>query len=117
MVIRVEVELLRLDFALVVPAPVERQRLVDQERVVHGGHEQLFRGRQTLALRGPDVQRDPRLGQEPQQPHPGVLSGNGGLEELNERDLYFFIKNYFKETYLNDWIYLSSKSTHIYFNE
>lgn len=26
-----------------------------------------------------------------------------GLEELNERDLYFFIKNYFKETYLNDW--------------
>lgn len=79
MVIRVEVELLRLDFALVVPAPVERQRLVDQEGVVHGGHEQLFRGRQTLALRGPDVQRDPRLGQEPQQPHPGVLSGNEGV--------------------------------------
>lgn len=73
MVVRVEIEVLRFHVPLVIPPPVECQRLVDEERVVHGRDEQLLRGGQALTLWCPDVQRDPRLGQQPEQPHPRVL--------------------------------------------
>lgn len=52
---RVEVEVLGLHVPFVVPPPVESQRLVDQEGVVHGRHEELLRGRQTFTLGRPDV--------------------------------------------------------------
>lgn len=66
-------EYLCLHIRLVVAAPVESERLVNEERVVHGQNEQPLRGRQTLGFGSPDVQRYPCLGQEPQQPHPGLL--------------------------------------------
>ena len=53
----VRVEALRF----VVLSSVHREGLVDQQRVVHGRHEQGLGGGQTLAVRRPDVQRDPRL--------------------------------------------------------
>lgn len=72
-VVRVEIEVLCFHVPLVVPPPVECQRLVDEERVVHGCDEQLLCGGQALTLWRPYVQRDPRLGQQPEQPHPCVL--------------------------------------------
>ena len=52
---------------------VECQWLVDKQRFVHGHTEKNLCGRQAIDFRGPDVQRNPDLGKEPQQPHPRML--------------------------------------------
>ena len=65
-----------LDVALVVATPVETHRLIDEQRIVERIDEKLLGRRQTFAFGCPDVQRDPRLRQQPQQPHPRVLIGD-----------------------------------------
>ena len=77
----VEFEVLCFDLDLVVSAPVEAEGLVDEEGAVHGPNKQLLGGGQTLALGDPDVEGDPCLRQQPQQPDPGMLVGNEVLSQ------------------------------------
>lgn len=76
-----------LDFRLIVPSPIEAHRLVNQQRVIHRHDEELLRGRETLAFGRPDVQGDPGLRQQPQQPHPGILLRHEVIEEVRQRRL------------------------------
>ena len=66
---------------VVVAAPVHRQRLVDQQRVVEGVREELLRRGQTLAARPPDVQRDPAL-----RVPKATISNEVGLGGLTHQD-------------------------------
>ena len=93
-------ELIRFDLGVVVPAPVEGQALVDEEGVVHGVHEELLGGGEALALGSPDVEGDPCLGQQPQQPHPRVLRGKGMLYKYCK---YYEINKYCKYHEINKY--------------
>ena len=61
----VELELLRLDFTFVIPTPIQAQRLVDQERAVHGGDEELLGRGQSFASWHENVNGDPGLREQP----------------------------------------------------
>jgi len=60
-------------FSPFVMTSVECQRLVHKQRLVPGHTEKNLCGHQAIDIRRPDVQRNPSLGEEPQQPHPSML--------------------------------------------
>lgn len=76
---------LDFDFRLIVSLSVKSHGLIYEQRIVHGRDEELLGGSQSLALWGPYVKGEPGLGQEPQEPYPGVLLGHEVVEEVRWR--------------------------------
>lgn len=67
---------LSFDIGLIIAPSVQGHRLIDQETAVHWTDEEFLSRGQTFAFWCPNVQSDPRLREQPQQPRPGHLSGS-----------------------------------------